>query len=344
MTDNGYIDFTGTAPRQRFFVKDYLGNVRSVTDGNGNVLEEFDYAPFGEMLRHYKAGPGASDGAREWRFSANELLSEFGDRIYDFQARFYSPYMGRFYSMDPLCEKYYDISPYAYCNNNPFTFVDPDGNYIVKSSIREWIEHRNNIEEQFNRINRKVERLHSKNRTNLRLEDRLNGLQSIMTTIDILESSSQGYALSNAESFIAGIKLDPYSKVIIISFFEGDTGSFVHEITHAGQLESGDIAFTADDGEPLGQDIYDELAAYKAQAYYNNEDINSITIEWIRGLKTPEGQLIYGLKKFGALTNTASTAIDINTSYGEYLKAMSQVGPINNLTPLYKIRNVYYKK
>ena len=24
MTDNGYIDFTGTAPRQRFFVKDYL--------------------------------------------------------------------------------------------------------------------------------------------------------------------------------------------------------------------------------------------------------------------------------------------------------------------------------
>ena len=127
MTDNGYIDFTGTAPRQRFFVKDYLGNVRSVTDGNGNVLEEFDYAPFGEIIRHYKAGPGANDGAREWRFSANELLSEFGDRIYDFQARFYSPYMGRFYSMDPLCEKYYDISPYAYCNNNPFTFVDPEG-------------------------------------------------------------------------------------------------------------------------------------------------------------------------------------------------------------------------
>ena len=45
MTDNGYIDFTGTAPRQRFFVKDYLGNVRSVTDGNGAVLEEFDDYP-----------------------------------------------------------------------------------------------------------------------------------------------------------------------------------------------------------------------------------------------------------------------------------------------------------
>ena len=30
-------------------------------------------------------------------------------------------------SPDPLCEKYYNISPYAFCNNNPVTFIDPDG-------------------------------------------------------------------------------------------------------------------------------------------------------------------------------------------------------------------------
>ena len=28
---------------------------------------------------------------------------------------------------DPLSEKYYSISPYAFCNNNPVSFVDPDG-------------------------------------------------------------------------------------------------------------------------------------------------------------------------------------------------------------------------
>lgn len=28
---------------------------------------------------------------------------------------------------DPLCEKYYWISPYAFCNNNPVNMVDPDG-------------------------------------------------------------------------------------------------------------------------------------------------------------------------------------------------------------------------
>lgn len=28
---------------------------------------------------------------------------------------------------DPLSEKYYGVSPYAFCNNNPVNFVDPDG-------------------------------------------------------------------------------------------------------------------------------------------------------------------------------------------------------------------------
>lgn len=33
-------------------------------------------------------------------------------------------------SVDPLCEKYYWISPYAYCMNNPVKFIDPDGKVV----------------------------------------------------------------------------------------------------------------------------------------------------------------------------------------------------------------------
>lgn len=29
--------------------------------------------------------------------------------------------------MDPICEKYYGVSPYAYCFNNPVRFIDSDG-------------------------------------------------------------------------------------------------------------------------------------------------------------------------------------------------------------------------
>lgn len=33
-------------------------------------------------------------------------------------------------SIDPDCERYYWISPYAYCANNPIKFIDPDGRKI----------------------------------------------------------------------------------------------------------------------------------------------------------------------------------------------------------------------
>lgn len=32
-----------------------------------------------------------------------------------------------FTTRDPLCEKYYDVSPYGYCNNNLMRFIDPSG-------------------------------------------------------------------------------------------------------------------------------------------------------------------------------------------------------------------------
>ena len=35
-----------------------------------------------------------------------------------------------FTTRDPLCEKYYDLSPYGYCAGNPMIYVDPDGRFI----------------------------------------------------------------------------------------------------------------------------------------------------------------------------------------------------------------------
>ena len=48
---------------------------------------------------------------------------------------------------DPLCEKYYWISPYAYCLNNPVNMIDPDGrdavfiafpDYKISAFGRQW--------------------------------------------------------------------------------------------------------------------------------------------------------------------------------------------------------------
>ncbi|MFT4073830.1 MAG: hypothetical protein QM654_18140 [Dysgonamonadaceae bacterium] len=48
-----------------------------------------------------------------------------GLNLYDFSARMKSDW--GFTTVDPLAEKYYDWSPYAYCNNNPLRFIDPTG-------------------------------------------------------------------------------------------------------------------------------------------------------------------------------------------------------------------------
>jgi hypothetical protein len=37
----------------------------------------------------------------------------------------------RFGTMDPLCEKYYEVSPYAYCGGDPINKIDPDGKLII---------------------------------------------------------------------------------------------------------------------------------------------------------------------------------------------------------------------
>ncbi len=46
---------------------------------------------------------------------------------YDFGARLFAPADSRWTTPDPLAEKYYHISPYAYCAGDPVNLVDSDG-------------------------------------------------------------------------------------------------------------------------------------------------------------------------------------------------------------------------
>lgn len=50
---------------------------------------------------------------------------------YDSQARWCYPAIMRTTTIDPLAEKYYSISPYAWCAGNPVNAVDPDGRVVV---------------------------------------------------------------------------------------------------------------------------------------------------------------------------------------------------------------------
>ena len=97
--------------------------------GDGTVMQVNHYYPYGGLMtdpRHTISSPAASDS--RYRFSSKELSEESGE--YDFGARFLDPVPGRFITLDPLAEKYYNLSPYAYCAGNPISFVDPDGRKV----------------------------------------------------------------------------------------------------------------------------------------------------------------------------------------------------------------------
>ncbi|MEL4287464.1 RHS repeat-associated core domain-containing protein [Shewanella xiamenensis] len=54
------------------------------------------------------------------------------------QARYYDPLIGRFYSNDPIgFRDVHSFNRYAYANNNPYKYVDPDGqdSYLVSRPL-----------------------------------------------------------------------------------------------------------------------------------------------------------------------------------------------------------------
>ncbi len=84
--------------------------------------ETFLYAPFGEITTEYNINFG-NNVIPKYSFNAKELDEENG--MYYYEARYYAP--PTFTSRDPLFEKYFWMSPYAYCANNPVKYVDPSG-------------------------------------------------------------------------------------------------------------------------------------------------------------------------------------------------------------------------
>ena len=58
------------------------------------------------------------------------MITMHGLNWQDYGARWLDNVKMQWTSVDPLCEKYYWISPYAYCLNNPVRFTDPDGREV----------------------------------------------------------------------------------------------------------------------------------------------------------------------------------------------------------------------
>lgn len=70
---------------------------------------------------------GNPTSVQPYKFGGKELITSNGLNEYDFGARRYLQAVPHFTSIDPLCEKRPDLSPYLYCGYDPINAIDPDG-------------------------------------------------------------------------------------------------------------------------------------------------------------------------------------------------------------------------
>ena len=116
-----------------FYVQDHLGSNVMVLCNTG-IEQQTRYYLFGGIVTHNSTNGNINHN----KYTGKEFDRMHGLDWYDYVARQYDPVYGRFTSIDPLCEKYPYLSPYAYCGNNPMNAIDPDGrDYWVIKDERE---------------------------------------------------------------------------------------------------------------------------------------------------------------------------------------------------------------
>ena len=117
-----------------FYNQDHLGNNREVVDEYGYVSQVTNYYPFGAPYADATAVKDAD--FQPYKYNGKELDLMHGLNTYDYGARQHDPILARWDRIDPLCEKYYSTSPYAYCENDPVNSIDPDGRSGLKVLLK----------------------------------------------------------------------------------------------------------------------------------------------------------------------------------------------------------------
>ena len=103
-------------------------NFSAVTYSTGTIVACDDFYPFGQLMDGRSKLIGQPDA--RYKFTGKERDQETGWDY--FGARYYDSRIGRWLSVDPLAHINPNLSPYVYCANNPFKYIEVDGrNYGV---------------------------------------------------------------------------------------------------------------------------------------------------------------------------------------------------------------------
>jgi RHS repeat-associated protein len=96
----------------------------SVTQVKSPVIQTDDYYPFGLTYNSYQR---ESSVPNRFKFQGQEHIDDLSLGWDSFKWRNHMPDIGRFFNVDPLAEKYYYNSPYAFSENKVVGHVELEG-------------------------------------------------------------------------------------------------------------------------------------------------------------------------------------------------------------------------
>jgi RHS repeat-associated protein len=113
-----------------YFHNDHLGTPRAITDASGQIVWEGETLPFG--AEH------SPTGSRDdhYTFTGHEYDTNLD--LHYMHARYYSPEIGRFLSVDPvggIPTISQSWNRYSYALNNPINYTDPTGRFILVDDL-----------------------------------------------------------------------------------------------------------------------------------------------------------------------------------------------------------------
>jgi RHS repeat-associated protein len=121
----------GGAVTRYHYHLDHLGTPRRITDLNDNLVAFHDYFAFGPRVNGGKDEPSYT--ALKYTGHERDLAGDALGTLDYMHARYYSPELGRFLSIDPAMDLKKVLprpqrwNRYAYVSNSPMTATDPDG-------------------------------------------------------------------------------------------------------------------------------------------------------------------------------------------------------------------------
>ncbi len=128
------------ATQMTLYINDAQSSPVAALDKFGNVLWTERYQSYGQPQDQLTAAKAHPVGYTTHEFDRDSQLIYMGGRYYDAK-------LGRFLSVDPVEfteTNVFSFNRYAYANNNPYAFYDPDGrdavgivfqNYMVNTGI-----------------------------------------------------------------------------------------------------------------------------------------------------------------------------------------------------------------